>query len=80
MIEVGEQEAGTHLSSLLDKVAKGEEVLITRRDKVVARLVPVLETRDEERIAQAIHNIRELRKGVTLDGVNWKDLRDEGRR
>lgn len=79
MIEVGELEAGAHLSSLLDKVAKGEEVLITRRDKAVARLVPVVE-HDRERIAEAIRNIRELRKGVTLDGVSWKELRDEGRR
>ncbi|SOC83785.1 prevent-host-death family protein [Ensifer adhaerens] len=79
MIEVGELEAGAHLSSLLDKVAKGEEVLITRRDKAVARLVPVVE-HDRARIADAIKNIRELRKGVTLDGVTWKDLRDEGRR
>jgi prevent-host-death family protein len=79
MIEVGELEAGAHLSSLLDKVAKGEEVLITRRDKAVARLVPVVE-HDRERIAEAIRNIRELRKGVTLDGVSWKELRDEGRK
>ncbi|MET3613626.1 prevent-host-death family protein [Rhizobium aquaticum] len=80
MIEVGELEAGAHLSALLDKVAKGEEVLITRHDKAVARLVPVVEQRDPERIAAAIRNIRELRKGVTLDGVSWKELRDEGRR
>ena len=31
MIEVGAFEAKTRLSSLLDKVTQGEEVLITRR-------------------------------------------------
>lgn len=37
---VGVHEAKTHLSRLLDDVLAGEEVLITRRDRVVARLVP----------------------------------------
>lgn len=31
-------DAKTHLSALLDRVEDGEEVLITRRGKVVARL------------------------------------------
>jgi prevent-host-death family protein len=37
---VGVHEAKTHLSRLLELVATGEEVLITRRGEVVARLVP----------------------------------------
>ena len=37
---VGVHEAKTHLSRLLDDVAAGEEVVITRRGTVVARLVP----------------------------------------
>jgi len=36
---VGVHEAKTHLSRLLDAVAAGEEVLITRRGKPAARLV-----------------------------------------
>ncbi|HZH20327.1 MAG TPA: type II toxin-antitoxin system Phd/YefM family antitoxin [Geodermatophilus sp.] len=36
---VGVHEAKTHLSRLLEKVAAGEEVEITNRGKVVARLV-----------------------------------------
>lgn len=36
---VGVHEAKTHLSRLLDEVLAGEEVLITRRNRVVARLV-----------------------------------------
>ena len=43
MIVVGTFEAKTHLSALLDKVAQGEEVLITRRNTPVARLVPAVE-------------------------------------
>ena len=37
---VGVHEAKTHLSRLLEDVAAGEEVVITRRGEDVARLVP----------------------------------------
>ena len=37
---VGAFEAKTHLAALLDRVERGEEVVITRRGKPVARLVP----------------------------------------
>ncbi len=38
---VGVREAKNHLSRLLDDVAAGEELVITRRGKVIASLVPV---------------------------------------
>jgi prevent-host-death family protein len=34
--------AKTHLSSLLDRVARGEEILIARSGKPIARLVPLV--------------------------------------
>lgn len=37
---VGVHEAKTHLSRLLERVADGEEIVITRRGEEVARLVP----------------------------------------
>jgi prevent-host-death family protein len=37
---VGVHEAKTHLSRLLERVAAGEEIVITRRGREVARLVP----------------------------------------
>lgn len=37
---VGVHEAKTHLSRLLEEVAAGEEVIITRRGEEVASLVP----------------------------------------
>lgn len=40
MTTVGAFEAKTKLSELLDRVARGEEILITRRGKPAARLVP----------------------------------------
>jgi prevent-host-death family protein len=40
VVEVNVHEAKTHLSRLLARVATGEEVLISRAGKPVARLVP----------------------------------------
>jgi len=77
-ITVGAFEAKTHLSTLLDRVAAGEEVVITRHGKPVARLVAA-ERIDRERAAQAVEKLRRVRKGMTLGGLSWKALRDEGR-
>lgn len=41
---VGVHEAKTTLSRLLERVASGEEITITRRGEAVARLVPVRPT------------------------------------
>ncbi len=37
-------QAKTHLSEILDRIAEGEEVLLTRRGKPVARLLPAERT------------------------------------
>jgi prevent-host-death family protein len=79
MIEVGAYEAKTHLSSLLDKVEQGEEVVITRHGRPIARLVPTRQV-DKASINQAIAELKEIRKGANLDGLSWKELRDAGRR
>lgn len=78
MVTVGAFDAKTHLSSLLNKVAQGEEVLITRRGIPVARLVPAEEA-DRRDVADAIRELRSIREGVSLGDLNWKDLRDSGR-
>ncbi len=41
MTTINVHEAKTHLSRILDRVAGGEEVLIARAGKPVARLVPI---------------------------------------
>ena len=41
MTEFGSFEAKTHLPQLLDRVAKGEKIVITRCGKPVAMLVPL---------------------------------------
>jgi prevent-host-death family protein len=79
MKEVGAFEAKTRLGRLLDWVEAGEEVVITRRGKVVARMVPPDMAFDRERGRRAAARIREMRKGVTLGGLAIKDLIGEGR-
>ena len=79
MREIGAFDAKTHLSALLDKVARGEEVLITKWGQPVARLVPAVKD-GQERIETAIQELRALRSGLKLGGLSWKDLRDAGRR
>lgn len=79
MITVGAFEAKTHLSTLLDRVANGEEIVITKHGKPVARLVGATQI-DRARAQDAFDKLRELRTGTTLGGVSWRELRDEGRR
>ena len=78
MITVGAFEAKTHLSSLLDKVVAGEEVLITKHGRAVARLVGAGDASRED-VEAAIAKLKALRVGTRL-GMDWKALRDEGRR
>ncbi len=44
MAEVNVHEAKTHLSQLLRRVAAGEEIVISRAGKPIARLVPIRAT------------------------------------
>ena len=79
MIVIGVLEAKTHLSELLDRAASGEEILITKRGKAIARLVSA-EPFERKRAQEAYEKLIELRKGTTLGGLSWTALRDEGRR
>ena len=79
MLKVGAFEAKTHLSSLLARVAGGEQVLITKRGKPMALMVPVGQA-DRSGLTEAISGLRGLDDGLRLGGLDWKALRDEGRR
>lgn len=73
-------EAKTHLSALLDEVALGETIIITRRGLAVAWLVPP-EAPDRESAVAAANTLRVLRKRIgwaTAEDI--LQLRDEGRR
>jgi prevent-host-death family protein len=80
MHTVGAYEAKTHLPQLLDRVARGEEIRITRNGRPVARLVPE-PPQEKTDVRAVIAEIREFRKGRKLgDDVSIRDLIDEGRR
>jgi prevent-host-death family protein len=80
MEEIGAFEAKTHFSALLERVAQGETVTITRHGAPVARLVPVAATPDRRRREEAIERIKALAQRYTLGGLSLTELRDEGRK
>jgi len=80
METVGSFEAKTHLSSLLERVSKGERIAITKRGVPVALLVPVdaVPTRDRNAV---IEELKAFGRGRTLpEGMTIRDMIEEGRR
>ncbi|MFA6965100.1 type II toxin-antitoxin system Phd/YefM family antitoxin [Bosea sp. (in: a-proteobacteria)] len=92
MITVGAFEAKTKFSELLDRVAGGEEVIVTRHGKTVARIVPeglpdpAAERRAREaKAAEILADIKRVREMLRAQGVHFTvddiiSARDEGRR
>ena len=93
MDEIGLFEAKNKLSELVDRAERGEEVVITRRGKAVAKLVPAGELSRErsrhaaqrirKRALQAAQDIRNLAQEMNLgpfDWDEWKKYRDAGRK
>ena len=79
-MQIGAFGAKNTLGALLDRVEKGEEIVITRRGKPVARLGPIRSEHDVAKARAAIEAIKEMRKGLTLGGLKIKDLIEEGRK
>jgi prevent-host-death family protein len=82
MHEIGAFEARNRLGHLLDLVEQGEEIVITRRGKEVARLVPARQTINRAEARAAVARIRaraERQKLGCFDWEEWKTDRDEGR-
>ena len=78
MITVGAFEAKTTLSALLERVAEGEEVLITKHGRAVARLVPAVGV-DRVRARAAIAAMRREARGRHLRGLSVRRMREVGR-
>jgi prevent-host-death family protein len=80
--EIGAFEAKNKFGQLLDWVANGEEVTITRHGKEVARLVPAKPGFNRDEARAAVRRIRERAEQLKLgsfDWTEWKAFRDEGR-
>ena len=82
MTEVGAFEAKNMLSALLDRVERGEEIVITRHGKPIARLVPNTGGIDRSQARAAVQRIRGRVSQTKPQRFDWKLLkaeRDTGR-
>ena len=81
MTTIGFYEARTHFSELLDQVAKGKKILITRRGKPAALLTPPPKekTKDVKQVVKEMLEYRDRQKR-TLGGISVRELIEEGRR
>ena len=82
MQEIGAFEAKNTLGSLLDRVERGEEIVITRHGKPVARLVASTAHIDRAMAKAAAERIRARAKRLSagpFDLGRHKADRDEGR-
>jgi prevent-host-death family protein len=80
-VEIGAFEAKNKLGMLLDRVEYGEEIIITRHGKPVARLVPNATRIDKLQARAALDRIR-ARAGNLKERFDWaavKADRDAGR-
>jgi prevent-host-death family protein len=82
MTTVGIFEAKNRLSELIERAARGEEIVITRRGEQVARLMPA-QVADAPGQARALAaRIRKSRAGQPVGGgtSSIRDMIEEGRR
>lgn len=79
METVGAHEAKTHLPKLLERVIKGERIIIARHGVPVAVLQSPPPSRKMEP-KEVIAELRECRKKNTLNGLSIREMMEEGRR
>lgn len=87
MESVGLFEAKTHLSELIARAERGEEVVITRHNKPVAKLVPISEVSPElhQQRLKILAELQDFGRRMEANGgpitveeiLEW---RDEGRK
>jgi prevent-host-death family protein len=79
MITIGAYDAKTHFSELLDKVADGEQVIITKHRVSVARLVPAGSS-SHQPLAETIVALRKFRRNQKATVAEIAAMIREGRR
>jgi prevent-host-death family protein len=82
MHTVGLFEAKTHLSELVARAEAGEEVVIMRHNRPVAKIVPIGPEVEEVRARHesAVDELIQLRKRYKLGGLSPRDLIAQGRK
>lgn len=77
-VTVGVFDAKTRLSELVDQVARtGEEVVITRRGRPLARITPI---NDESAVEEALELLAAARAQSSPGPGTIRELIDDGRR
>jgi prevent-host-death family protein len=77
---IGAFEAKTHLAALLDRVAQGERITITRHGIPAAVLVPVQEKEAKLSHKEIVEGMRTLRQRVKPGAMTVREMVNEGRR
>lgn len=80
MSTVSLYEAKTHLSELLNRASKGEQITITKHGVPVALLVSPKQGMRKKDLSVVIQGIREFRSQHALGGISLRELIDEGRK
>ncbi|TAH37060.1 MAG: type II toxin-antitoxin system prevent-host-death family antitoxin [Planctomycetota bacterium] len=76
---VGAYEAKTHLPRLLDRVEKGERIVITRLGVPVAVLIPYARSMRKD-VDSVVSELMQFHKGKRLGKYTLRELIEEGRR
>lgn len=79
METVGAYEAKTHLPKLLERVADGQRITITKHGIPVAVLEPYDRDKNVD-INEVIQSLREFRKNKQLGDLTIREMLEEGRR
>lgn len=79
MERVGAYEAKTHLAELLERVARGQRIAITKHGVPVAILQPY-EPEKRVDLENVIAQLRDFRENNTLAGASIREMVEEGRR
>jgi len=81
MLKIGAFEAKNTFGTLLDRVQRGEEIVITRHGQPIARLVPHACRIDQNQAQAVLQRIRDRAREVQCPKFDWdslKELRDQG--
>lgn len=79
MDTVGAYEAKTHLPKLLDRVFKGERIMITKHGVPIAVLHPPGPERKAD-MKSIVAELRRFREQHHLEGLSIQEMIEEGRR
>lgn len=80
MSTIGAKEARLHFSGLLDRVAQGEQITITRHGVPVALLLPAETKTSQLTHAEIVEGMRALRKRVKPGPPSVREMIAQGRR